>query len=167
MYKEENKLHYEWSDYQEDIKSIDWLKFHHVIGIYRGSLPIATHISNTKNVPMSIIGFQTRDNNDKKPYWIHNAILDKDFTQEEKTILIVDDIYDTGNTINKVKEFIESSSPTDSNTILGGNSLQEWNKYPPRILTYCLFGKDAPEGTDLVYTNVHEEGDWVVFPWER
>ena len=151
-----HKIHYEWSDYESDMNSIDWLKFSHVIGIYRGSLPMATHISNVRDVPMSIIGFQTRDGSDKKPYWIYNAMDWNDF-KEETTILIVDDIYDTGNTINKVKELIENSSPYNCSKF----------DVQPNLLTYCLFGKDAPDGTNLVYSNLHQEGDWVEFPWER
>ena len=151
-----HKVHYDWSDYESDMNSIDWLKFSHVVGIYRGSLPMATHISNVRDVPMSIIGFQTRDGSDKKPYWIYNALDDKSF-QEKQTILIVDDIYDTGNTINKVKELINKSSPFNSSRF----------DVQPTLLTYCLFGKDAPEGTNLVYSNLHQEGDWIEFPWER
>tara|TARA_B100000073_G_scaffold272502_1_gene232232 strand:- start:374 stop:838 length:465 start_codon:yes stop_codon:yes gene_type:complete len=151
-----HKVHYDWSDYESDMNSIDWLKFSHVIGIYRGSLPMATHISNVRDVPMSIIGFQTRDGSDKKPYWIYNAMDWNDF-KEQKTILIVDDIYDTGNTINKVKELIENSSPYNCSKF----------DVQPNLLTYCLFGKDAPDGTNLVYSNLHQEGDWVEFPWER
>jgi len=151
-----HKVHYDWVDYESDMNSIDWLKFSHVIGIYRGSLPMATHISNVRDVPMSIIGFQTRDGSDKKPYWIYNAMDWNDF-KEQKTILIVDDIYDTGNTINKVKELIEKSSPYNCSKF----------DVQPTLLTYCLFGKDAPEGTNLVYSNLHQEGDWIEFPWER
>ena len=151
-----HKVHYDWSDYESDMNSIDWLKFSHVIGIHRGSLPMATHISNVRDVPMSIIGFQTRDGSDKKPYWIYNAMDWNDF-KEETTILIVDDIYDTGNTINKVKELIENSSPYNCSKF----------DVQPNLLTYCLFGKDAPDGTNLVYSNLHQEGDWVEFPWER
>ena len=151
-----HKVHYDWSDYESDMNSIDWLKFSHVIGIYRGSLPMATHISNVRDVPMSIIGFQTRDGSDKKPYWIYNTMDWNDF-KEETTILIVDDIYDTGNTINKVKKLIENSSPYNCSKF----------DVQPNLLTYCLFGKDAPDGTNLVYSNLHQEGDWVEFPWER
>ena len=73
MYNKDNKVYYEWKDYAKDMKSTDWLKFDHVIGIYRGSLLMASHISNMRDVSMSIVGFQTRDGEDKKPYWIHNS----------------------------------------------------------------------------------------------
>ena len=51
---------------------MDWINFDHVIAIFRGSLLMATHLSNIRDVPMSIVGFQTRDGSDKEPYWIHN-----------------------------------------------------------------------------------------------
>ena len=70
---EDNKIYYSWEDYNKDMKATDWIEFDHVVGIYRGSLCMATHLSNVRNVPMSIVAFQTRDSEDKKPYWLHNA----------------------------------------------------------------------------------------------
>jgi len=163
MYRKDNKLYYDWSDYVKDMKSIDQLNFDHVIGIYRGSLLMASHISNVRDVPMSIVGFQTRDGQDKKPYWIHNA-QEKDYSkdlfpeirsgiqwEEGSKVLIVDDIYDTGYTMQKVIEFVKEERIRPSAM--------------PTVLTYCLFGKDVPEEINLVYSNLHE-GDWIVFPWE-
>ena len=69
------KLIYKYGQYNKDIHYIaENIEFSHVIGIYRGSLPIATHLSNIKNVKMSIIGFQTRDGKDKSPAWIINKM---------------------------------------------------------------------------------------------
>jgi len=51
------KLYYEWSDYAKDMRATDWIKCDHVIGIYRGSLGMAAHVSNLRDVPMSIVGF--------------------------------------------------------------------------------------------------------------
>ena len=150
MYNKDNKVYYEWKDYAKDMKSTDWLKFDHVIGIYRGSLLMASHISNMRDVSMSIVGFQTRDGEDKKPYWIHNSQKEV-LSEEGSRILIVDDIYDTGYTMQKFIEFVKQNRKRPSAM--------------PSILTYCLFGKDAPEETNLVYSNVHD-GDWIVFPWE-
>ena len=42
----------------------------HIVGIYRGSLPIATHLSNVLECPMSIIKFQSRDGKDTKAEWL-------------------------------------------------------------------------------------------------
>ena len=69
----DGKTYYTWSDYAKDMRATDWIKCDHVVAVYRGSLGMACHISNMKDIPMSIVGFQTRDGDDKKPYWIHNA----------------------------------------------------------------------------------------------
>ena len=148
---EDNKVYYSWKDYNKDMKAVEWLKFDHVVAIYRGSLGMGAHISNVKDVPLSIVGFQTRDGKDKKPYWIHNA------TEVEHlgpyahgtTILIVDDIYDTGHTMDTVIEFVK-----------------QYRKRPsaePSVICYTLFGK--PTAKNLVYSQAHD-GSWIVFPWE-
>tara|TARA_B100000287_G_scaffold354653_1_gene344950 strand:+ start:611 stop:1051 length:441 start_codon:yes stop_codon:yes gene_type:complete len=143
-----NKHQYTWTDYEKDMKSIDWLKFDHVVGIYRGSLPMAVHISNIRNVPMSIVGFQTRDGKDKNPYWIHNATT-KTFDEVQK-ILVVDDIYDTGYTMNNVIDFVKKNRTRPSAM--------------PEVYGYCLFGKENAK--EIVYSNPLN-GHWIVFPWER
>jgi len=148
-----NKTYYSWEQYNKDMKTTNWLKVDQVIGIYRGSLTMASHISNIRDVPLSIVGFQHRSKGDKTPYWIHNVMSDKSF-DKESTILIVDDIYDTGHTMNSVIDFVKSSSPMDS------------SRYdtPPNVIGYCLFGHENSK--DIIYTNEHDKS-WIVFPWER
>ena len=132
-----DKLYYEWSDYEVDIMSVKRIEFDHVVGIYRGSLPMAVHISNVFDVPMSIVGFQTRDGKDTEPYMIKAG---KAPTQ----ILVVDDIYDSGYTMKSVIQFLSHYSAD-------------------RIQGFCLFGKENK--LNVSYANEHD-GSWVVFPWE-
>ena len=137
------KIFYEWSDYEVDIRQVKNFEFDHVVGIYRGSLPMAVHISNVFDVPMSIIGLQTRDGDDKEPY----MIKDIDHIHQGfpgKKILIVDDIYDTGLTMKKVIRYLTPYSVD-------------------RILGFCLFGKK--NNFNISYANEHD-GSWIVFPWE-
>ena len=155
----DNKTYYEWSDYAKDMRATDWLNFDHVIGIYRGSLGMAAHVSNLRDVPMSIVVFQTRDGKDKSPYWMHNALPEVSIGEysESMSILIVDDIYDTGTTMNKVMDFVRKERTKPSPM--------------PNIIGYCLFGnEDATnnrefESTNVVFTHPHD-GSWIVFPWE-
>jgi len=143
MFRKDNKIHYDWHDYETDIRQVKQLEFNHVVGIYRGSLPMAVHISNVFDVPMSIVGFQTRDAEDKEPYMI--KAVDHIYRGfPGKKILIVDDIYDTGLTMKKVIRYLTPYSVD-------------------RILGFCLFGKK--NNFNVSYANEHD-GSWIVFPWE-
>ena len=143
MFRKDNKIHYDWHDYETDIRQVKQLEFNHVVGIYRGSLPMAVHISNVFDVPMSIIGLQTRDGDDKEPYMI--KAIDHIYRGfPGKKILIVDDIYDTGLTMKKVIRYLTPYSVD-------------------RILGFCLFGKK--NNFNISYANEHD-GSWIVFPWE-
>ena len=149
MKKIDGKTYYEWSDYAKDMKATDWINFDHVIAIYRGSLLMATHLSNIRDVPMSIVGFQTRDGSDKEPYWIHNNTKEVHDYDRSQSFLVLDDIYDTGITMNKVIEFVKKERTKPSPM--------------PNVYGYCLFGKT--NAADIVYSNEHD-GSWIVFPWE-
>ena len=138
MYKNGDKIYYDWIDYEYDIKQVKNFEFDHVVGVYRGSLLMAVHISNVFDVPMSIVGFQTRDGKDKEPYMIHKS------EGVPTQLLVVDDIYDSGHTMNKVIQFLSRYS-TD------------------RIQAFCLFGKENK--LNVSYANEYEDS-WVVFPWE-
>jgi len=137
MFEKDNKTYYDWIDYRYDLQQVKNFEFDHVVGIYRGSLPMAVHISNVFDVPMSIVGFQTRDGKDTEPYMIKTG---KAPTQ----ILVVDDIYDSGYTMKSVIQFLSHYS-TD------------------RIQGFCLFGKENK--LNVSYANEHD-GSWIVFPWE-
>ena len=147
MYKKDDKTYYDWIDYGYDMKQVKDFEFDHVVGIYRGSLPMAVHISNVFEVPMSIVGFQTRDGKDDEPYMIHKT------GEAPKQVLVVDDIYDSGYTMKKVIESlshyraISSTYPTTAYNIQG----------------FCLFGKENK--LNVSYANEHD-GSWIVFPWE-
>ena len=141
MFETDDKIYYSWEDYNKDMHDAASLDFDHVVGIYRGSLGMAAHVSNLYNVPMSIIGIQTRDGNDKAPQWIHNLI-----DEDTKRILIVDDIYDTGYTMKKVI-----------------NHCLLYSCWDCEVISYCLFGKTNDE--QVVYSQEHD-GSWIVFPWE-
>ena len=134
-----DKLYYDWEDYEVDIMAVKRMEFDHVVGIYRGSLPMAVHISNVFDVPMSIVGFQTRDGKDDQPYMI------KAEDPAPKQILIVDDIYDTGKTMKGVIRYLAHFA------------------WPDKIQGFCLFGKENK--LNVSYANEHD-GSWIVFPWE-
>ena len=148
MFEKDDKIYYSWKDYAHDMKEVKTLEFDHVVGIYRGSLGMAAHISNVFKVPMSIVGFQTRDGTDKEPYMIHKS---EDVPTQ---LLVVDDIYDTGRTMNKVINFLEHAP-------LGFGMMSDYSQ--KRIQGFCLFGKSNDR--NIIYSQEHD-GSWIVFPWE-
>ena len=140
MYRKDDKIYYDWIDYQHDMKEVTRLEFDHVVGIYRGSVGMASHVSNVFEVPMSIVGLQSRDGTDKMPYPIYNIL-----SEDTKRILIVDDIYDTGFTMNKVIKLVKYWQPECE------------------VFGFCLFGKS--NDNDITFAQEHD-GSWIVFPWE-
>ena len=120
----------------------------HVVGVYRGSLPIATHLSNVLECPMSIIKFQSYDGNDKKAEWLLNLTEDKSLRDKPQFfpyLIVIDDIYDTGNTFRAIKK------------------LPEFQNNPDYSLT-ALFGN---ANKDNVFYQHEQLYRWIVFPWER
>jgi hypoxanthine phosphoribosyltransferase len=140
------KLVMEWCNYDTCISYLNYIinektrdgSRGSVVGIHRGSLGMAAHLSNLSGLPMSIIKFQSYDGNDKEPILIWSEINDGDI------IFLCDDIIDTGNTIEKCIEFFQAKYPGSEvfpMALMGSNK-----KY-----AYC-------------YEHNHE---WIVFPWEK
>lgn len=141
MVEIEGKRYYEWKDYKDDIEQITHIDFdyNHVVSIYRGSLGLGAHLSNVKEIPLSVVKFQTRDGEDKIPTFMHNAGI-----EAGDKVLIVDDIYDTGLTMDTIKEFLYVEYPT------------------VKFEFICLFGN---ENSYVKYLR-DQNGKWITFPWE-
>ena len=149
-----NKYNYYYDQYYKDITDIferykDKSNLH-IVGIYRGSLPIATHLSNVLDCPMSIIKFQSRDGEDEKAEWMLNLTDDVSIrpykaTQFYPTLLVVDDVYDTGKTFRAIKQLPEFINNPDYHCI-------------------ALFGNKNDDGVTYIHEQLFR---WIVYPWER
>ena len=142
--------HYYYDQYTKDIRH--WIQHFekqprpHIVGIYRGSLPIATHLSNVLKCPMSIIRFQSRDGDDEKPEWvINNMGFTASWKTPGETTIVVDDIYDTGHTMRAIQQMDEF-------------------KYHPDVVYTCLFGSKNEDHVGYLNERISR---WIVFPWER
>lgn len=132
-------------EYHHDMKRIiediqETVKNPYVVGIFRGSLGMASHISNVLNCGMGIINYQTRDGETKTPEWLLNT------STPEHTLVIVDDIYDTGKTLNDITKIVPSGT-----------------KY------YTLFNNVEAEKveSDIRVISMREShGEWISFFWE-
>ena len=149
-----NKYNYYYDQYYKDITDI--VERHeatpnlHVVGVYRGSLPIATHLSNALECPMSIIKFQSRDGSDDKAEWMLNLTDDVSLRPEKckqffPTLLVVDDVYDTGKTFRAIKELPELKQNPDYHCL-------------------ALFGNKNDDDVSYLHEQLYR---WIVYPWER
>lgn len=143
--REVEKYHYYYDEFARDIRH--WYKHFkrlanlQVVGIYRGSLPIATHLSNILECPMSIIKFQSRDGEDTKPEWLINNIP----VGGMSNIVVVDDIYDTGHTFRMIQQM-------------------EYFSKNVSVTYAALFGIKNSDGVSFLNQRLNR---WIVFPWER
>ena len=147
-----DKMYISWNEYQDIIESFTNTltskeanhKFH-LVSIYRGSLLMGQHISNVLDIPLSIVKFQRLDSDDTEVQFIHNAGI-----KEDDIIILLDDIFDTGETIYKVSDFFKR------NFVL--SKIQ--------ALTLSWNNKHTSTLPEWVTSVIKTEGKWVVFPWE-
>ena len=147
-----NKYNYYYDEYYNDVTQLvdNYANVvnPHIVGIYRGSLPIATHLSNVLECPMSIIKFQSRDGKDTEAEWLLNLTEDKsvrDKPQFFPYLIIIDDVYDTGKTFRAIKRLPEFQSN-------------------PGYSLIALFGNANDDGVHYLHEQLYR---WIVYPWER
>jgi len=151
----------------------------YIVGLTRGGLVPAVMLSHYLDVPMHALKVSLRDG-DHGPEsnawmaedafgWIEGGYRGLggdgafDFTMHAKNILIVDDINDTGATLNWIRKDWQSSCLPD-------NSRWE-NVFGNNVRFAVLINNEASEFTDVDYVgmsiNKLEEPIWCVFPWEE
>tara|TARA_A100001391_G_scaffold160143_1_gene118726 strand:- start:416 stop:853 length:438 start_codon:yes stop_codon:yes gene_type:complete len=119
--------------------------FTSVLGIARGGLIPATVISYELDVPLLTCGVSSYNNKEKNELNITQDIK-IDSLPKDSNLLIVDDICDTGETIQWLSNRLT----------LGG----------VKHTKVCVFTK--PKHTKYLdhYASVVPEDKWIVFPWE-
>jgi len=101
-----HKEYYTWRQYKQDMEFLSgWIlrqyrEVEHVVGLARGGLVPAVHLSHKLNVPLIVKQFQTRDGNNKD-----NVVI-------PPRSLIVDDINDSGKTLSEVVKYCEGDYRT-------------------------------------------------------
>ena len=110
--------YFSWSEFDESVEHIankcKFLEFSGIYGVPRGGLCLAVALSHKLNINL--------------------------ISEPIKNSIIVDDIYETGFTLNTFKN-IEGA------------------------MFFVLFSKIKPTWWNTVY--VSDRGEWVVFPWEN
>lgn len=148
----------------------------YIVGLTRGGLVPATMLSHYLDVPMHALKVSLRDddNGPESNLWMaeeafgyvpkeERVLANFDYTLHAKKILIVDDINDTGATLNWIQEDWRSGClPNDDRwkSVWGNN-----------VRTAVLINNDASDFSDVDYVGLNinklEEPIWCVFPWEE
>lgn len=122
-----------------------------IIGLERGGLPLAVMLSHRLNIPFESLKWQTRDGIERDEAKL-KYILNKYCSNEP--ILIVDDICDTGITIDQISKVINAVANKENRII---------------PITYCvLVNKMLYKSNNIVISSIMSYNKkWVVFPWEN
>ena len=141
--KEKETYFYTFEEYKSDLGSLKYtvsgIKNLHLIAVYRGSIPLTVHLSNLLKCKMSIIKLETRNGNVEEAKFVSNNIKENDH------LVVLEDIYDTGNTIRLIQQMMNVKYKDHS------------------IRYYSLFGKTNDAGVVYLKENNNK---WIVFPWE-
>ena len=136
----------------------------YIVGLTRGGLVPANMLSQYLNIPMHTLKVSLRD--DANPPESNLWMAEDAFGNNElngKNILIVDDINDSGATLNWIKQDWQSSClPND----------ERWNDvWGNNVRFAVLINNDASDFKNVDYTGLNinklEEPIWCVFPWEE
>jgi GTP cyclohydrolase I len=139
---------YSYAEYKKDIisftKLIKEVKPDIIIGIAKGGLSPATEVARYFDIPMYTIGIKSYKDKKKDQIVIYQD-LPTDINFSDLTIVIVDDIVDSGETMNYAKNahFMRHKRCYTASLYYK----------PNKILKPDFF--------------IHETDKWIEFPWER
>ena len=148
----ETKLIYTHEDFEETVKYFSKYveEYPNIVlfSIYQGSLTLGHRLSKEFSLPHSILKYQRIDGKDKSVSVLYDALTEEEYL--DKDIFIVDDIWDTGETMEKCRNYI--------NTFY----------YFPfgSVNMFCILtNNEKVDG--LKFQHLNKEKHWVKFlPWE-
>jgi uncharacterized protein len=155
------KIYYNWSQIEGACLDIarqinqDNFKPDYIVGISRGGLVPAVLLSQYLNIPMHPLTVSLRDHTHTET----NCWMAED-AHRGTTILIVDDINDSGATIEWIKDDWQSAC-------IPNDSLWKESVWGNNVRVATLVEKNYTDYSSD-YTAWHSYDEcWVVFPWEE
>lgn len=171
------KIYYSWQDIENQTQEIlrqlqrDAWRPDYVVGLTRGGLVPANLISQYLEVPMECLKVSLRDSEhgpesnlwmaeDAFGYPVYDAMCSGN---GRKRILIVDDINDSGATLNWIKQDWQSGCLPDD---------ERWTEvWGNNVRVAALVDNEASKSElkisySAINLNKAEEDVWIVFPWE-
>jgi xanthine phosphoribosyltransferase len=164
-----NKIYYTWQDVEHHTQEIlrqihaDAWRPDYVVGLTRGGLVPANLISQYLGCRMETLKVSLRDDTEcESNLWMAEDAFGHEMDQP-KRILIVDDINDTGATLNYIREDWPSGCFPDNPrwTEVWGSNVRV------AVLVDNESSKsEVPISYSAVDINKAEQDSWIVFPWE-
>ena len=165
-----NKIYYTWRDVQHHTQEIlrqicsDSWRPDYVVGLTRGGLVPANLISQYLGCRMETLKVSLRDDTEcESNLWMAEDAFGHEMEQP-KRILIVDDINDTGATLNYIRQDWPSGCFPDDDrwTEVWGSNVRV------AVLVDNESSKsEIPVSYSAVDINKAEQDSWIVFPWEE
>ena len=165
-----NKIYYTWRDVEHHTQEIlrqicsDSWRPDYVVGLTRGGLVPANLISQYLGCRMETLKVSLRDDTEcESNLWMAEDAFGHNM-EHPKNILIVDDINDTGATLNYIREDWPSGCFPDN---------PRWTEvWGSNVRVAVLVDNESSKSEILVnYSavdiNKADQDSWIVFPWEE
>jgi hypoxanthine phosphoribosyltransferase len=120
-----------------------------IVGIARGGLIPATLLAYRMNLPICSLQWQSRDLDKSRDY---NQL--RDILCSFKSIILIDDILDSGNTLREINDYI------------GVLHVKEPDQYAAVNFVVCVKRTELESPVpNLIFGDELANFDWVHFPW--